>query len=121
MDLTSECSAVCSKEEHIGCIRYNDSPVSPLCRNSTSIGLCQQDDQGCSFLCLSRTVFDGYEGMLWDLSRLKDDDDDLLFNQIKRLHIPPKVEILFLQVQMHSVVSFHKDSFITDEHHLNRM
>ena len=123
MDLTSECSDICSKEEHIGCIRYNDSPVSPLCRNSTSIGSCEQDGQGCSFLCLNPSIFEGYEGLLWDLGRLHDENDDLLFNQIKRLQIPNTIETLLLKhrgVDL-SAVTFYKDSFITDGDHLKRM
>ena len=123
MDLTSECSDVCSKEEHIGCIRYNDSPISPLCRNSTSIGSCEQDGQGCSFLCLNSKIFQGFEGLLWDLGRLHDDDDDLLFNQIKRLRIPNQIETLLLQRSMmeQPAVTFYKDSFITHGDHLERM
>ena len=119
MDLTSECSDICSEEEHIGCIRYNDSPISPLCRNSTAVGSCEQDGQGCSFLCLNSTIFQGFEGMLWDLSRLIDDNFDILFNQIKRLRIPNTIETLHLERS--AAVSFYKDSFITDGVHLKRM
>ena len=88
MDLTSsECDVLCPKSDSpLSCVLYNDTPHAPKCQDVRGGGAtCQQDENGCSYLCLpdlanpaNDLILDFREGLF-------------NFDHVTQLDIPPSV------------------------------